>query len=1084
MSRIYKYIVVTALLFVCHLGYAQMKTVKGTVLDETDQPLPGTSVIVSGTQRGVISDENGFYEIAVSPDETLEFDFMGYSVQKIKVGDQSQIDVKLLPSSEMIEELVVVGYGVQKKVNITGSVSTVNYDDMAVSRPAVNSSALLRGASAGLYVYQNSGQPGSEGMTMRVRGIGTLSDSSPLVIVDGFEGSLDNVNPNDIESISVLKDAASCAIYGNRGANGVILVTTKLADEGRFNIEYNGMASYQEPEHYISVISNYKDYMMIMNESAYNVDKTLPFSQSMIDLWAETENDPYGIAESGYPNYVAYPNVDWMKAMYKKSIYQKHAVTATGATKRIRFNVSFSYLDNPGIVDNSGQKKISLRTNLSSNITDWMEFGVRLFGYRSETQLGGVTDAYSYMSRAVPGIYPYYDGKFGWIENKEQNEACRNNLYFINRITRDKTAHYLNSTAFIKINLPFDIKYNASFNYSWNESKVKAHNNPLNAYSFSRATNAYTYQDLSVIMLTEEHNRTSRWTFQTDLSWNKSFGKHEVGALVGFEAFENVHQNLESRKKGFENDVLKEMDNVIELEYIKGTTTEYATASVFGRATYAYDGRYMAEVNLRYDGSSRFSKDTRWGLFPSVSAGWRISKEGFMRGSGVDNLKLRASWGKLGNHAVGNYEYLSTYSSGYYYPFGGTLAAGIVSQISNSLLEWETTTTTDVGLDFAILNNRFTAEADYYHKLTDGILYAAPIYATIGNKGAPVQNLCEVINDGVELTVGWKDSYGDFTYGVSGNFTRNWNVVSKYKGALDAKWVTDENGIRTYQTNIGDVTTKVGEQRRVMEGKMINEYYLLNIYRGSANYFFEDGSVNPAGGPKDGMIRTEQDMEWVKAMVAAGNTFLPNKKIQKDGIWYGDYLYDDINGDGVYGDENDYTFQNLSLTPKIFFGFNINLGWKGIDFSAQFTGAAGGASYFRVPGFNAYATATDRTLPKEIAYDHYFYDPEYPDDPRTNLTSKHGRLTMNWGADQNGSTSYSQLWLYKNDYLKIQNVTLGYTLPEKWTKKIKMQKLRVFFSGDNLYTFTSYPGMDPAFSSSETYYASLRQYTLGLNIKF
>ena len=1084
MSRIYKYIVVTALLFVCHLGYAQMKTVKGTVLDETDQPLPGTSVIVSGTQRGVISDENGFYEIAVSPDETLEFDFMGYSVQKIKVGDQSQIDVKLLPSSEMIEELVVVGYGVQKKVNITGSVSTVNYDDMAVSRPAVNSSALLRGASAGLYVYQNSGQPGSEGMTMRVRGIGTLSDSSPLVIVDGFEGSLDNVNPNDIESISVLKDAASCAIYGNRGANGVILVTTKLADEGRFNIEYNGMASYQEPEHYISVISNYKDYMMIMNESAYNVDKTLPFSQSMIDLWAETENDPYGIAESGYPNYVAYPNVDWMKAMYKKSIYQKHAVTATGATKRIRFNVSFSYLDNPGIVDNSGQKKISLRTNLSSNITDWMEFGVRLFGYRSETQLGGVTDAYSYMSRAVPGIYPYYDGKFGWIENKEQNEACRNNLYFINRITRDKTAHYLNSTAFIKINLPFDIKYNASFNYSWNETKVKAHNNPLNAYSFSRATNAYTYQDLSVIMLTEEHNRTSRWTFQTDLSWNKSFGKHEVGALVGFEAFENVHQNLESRKKGFENDVLKEMDNVIELEYIKGTTTEYATASVFGRATYAYDGRYMAEVNLRYDGSSRFSKDTRWGLFPSVSAGWRISKEGFMRGSGVDNLKLRASWGKLGNHAVGNYEYLSTYSSGYYYPFGGTLAAGIVSQISNSLLEWETTTTTDVGLDFAILNNRFTAEADYYHKLTDGILYAAPIYATIGNKGAPVQNLCEVINDGVELTVGWKDSYGDFTYGVSGNFTRNWNVVSKYKGTLDAKWVTDENGIRTYQTNIGDVTTKVGEQRRVMEGKMINEYYLLNIYRGSANYFFEDGSVNPAGGPKDGMIRTEQDMEWVKAMVAAGNTFLPNKKIQKDGIWYGDYLYDDINGDGVYGDENDYTFQNLSLTPKIFFGFNINLGWKGIDFSAQFTGAAGGASYFRVPGFNAYATATDRTLPKEIAYDHYFYDPEYPDDPRTNLTSKHGRLTMNWGADQNGSTSYSQLWLYKNDYLKIQNVTLGYTLPEKWTKKIKMQKLRVFFSGDNLYTFTSYPGMDPAFSSSETYYASLRQYTLGLNIKF
>ena len=1084
MARIYKYFVVTVLLFACQLGYAQMKTVKGTVLDEANLPLPGASVIVQGTQRGVITDENGAYEIAATADEILEFDFMGYTVQKIKVGEQSKIDVKLLPSSEMMEELVVVGYGVQKKVNITGSVSTVNYDELSLSRPAVTSSALLRGASAGLYVYQNSGQPGSEGVTMRVRGIGTLNDSSPLVIVDGFEGSLDNVNPNDIETISVLKDAASCAIYGNRGANGVILVTTKLADEGRFNVEYSGMASYQEPEHYIGVISNYKDYMMIMNESAANVDKTLPFSQSMIDLWAEKEKDPYGLAESGYPNYVAYPNVDWMDAMYKPSVYQKHTLTASGATKKIRFNMSLSYLDNPGIVDNSGQKKISLRTNLSSNITDWMEVGVRLFGYRANTQLGGVTDAYTYMSRAVPGIYPYYDGKFGWMENGEQNTACRNNLYFINRITRDRTSHYMNSTAFIKINLPFDIKYNASFNYSWNEYKTKTHNNPLNAFSFSKGQNAYTYQDLSVIMLTETHERTARWTFQTDFSWNKTFGKHEVGALVGFEAFESTNESLDSRKKGFENDILKEMDNVVNLEYIKGTTTDFATASVFGRATYAYDGRYMAEVNLRYDGSSRFSKNTRWGLFPSVSAGWRISKEGFMQGSGIDNLKLRASWGRLGNHAVSNYEYISTYSSGYFYPFGGTLAAGIVSQLSNSLLEWETTTTTDIGLDFAVLNNRLTLEADYYHKLTDGILYAAPIYGTIGNKGAPVQNLCEVINDGVELTLGWKDSIGDFTYGVSGNFTRNWNVVSKYKGSLKAEWVTDENGIRTYQTNIGDVTTKVGEQRRVMEGKMINEYYLLNLYRGSGNYFFSDGSVNPAGGPKDGMIRTEEDMKWVKAMIESGNTFMPNKQVKKDGIWYGDYLYDDINGDGIYGDENDYTFQNVSLTPKIFYGFNINLGYKGFDLSAQFTGAAGGASYFRVPGFNAYATATDRTLPKEIAYDHYFYDPEYPEDPRTNLTSKHGRLTMNWGADQNGSTSYSQLWLYKTDYLKIQNVTLGYTLPEKWTKKIKMQKLRVFVSGDNLYTFTSYPGMDPAFSSSETYYASLRQYTVGLNIKF
>lgn len=1058
--------------------------IRGTVTDEADLPLPGTVVLVQGTQTSTTTNGDGYYEISALEGETLEFSFTGYETVAQKVGKESVINVRMHTLAEVMDELVVVGYGVQKKVNITGSVSTVDYDDMAISRPAVTSSALLRGSSAGLYVYQNSGQPGAENVTIRIRGIGTLNDSSPLVIIDGFQGSLDNVNPSDIESISVLKDAASCAIYGNRGANGVILVTTKTASKGKFSIEYDGMASYQEPERHIEVISNYADYMTIMNESATNVGKATLFSQAMIDLWREKEKDPNGISESGYPNYVAYPNTDWMEAMYKPSIYQKHTVAATGASDRIRYNISFSYLDNPGIVDNSGQKRISLRTNLSSNITDFIEIGVRLYGYRADTNLGGVTDAYTYMSRAVPGIYPYYDGKYGWMENPEQATASRNNLYFINRISRKRLSHDVNSTAYVKVNLPLDIKFNTSFNYLWDQYRTKTHNNPLDAYSFSQNKVGYNYHDLTVIMNTEGHHSTARWTFQSDLSWSKTFGKHEVSALAGFEAMENTAEAFEGRKKGFENDILKEMNNMIDPVYITGTTSDYAAESFFGRATYAYDGKYLAEVDLRYDGSSRFSKATRWGLFPSVSAAWRISKEEFMRGSGVDNLKLRASWGRLGNNSVSNYAYLSTYSSGFQYPFAGTLAAGIVSQLSNNLLKWETTTTTDVGVDFATLNNRLTVESDYYHKLTDGILYAAPIYATIGTKSAPVQNLCEVINDGVEITLGWKDSIGDFTYGVSGNFTRNRNVVSKYKGALNAGWVADANGIRHYETNIGDVTTKVGNQRRVMEGKMINEFYLLNVYSGDGSYFFKDGSVNPAGGPKDGMIRTEEDMEWLRAMVDAGNTFLPNREIGKSGIWYGDYLYDDVNGDGVYGDENDYTFQGKNQQPKVFYGLNINLGWKGFDFSAQFTGAAGGAAYFRVPGFNAYATASERTLPKEIAYDHYFYDPENPDDIRTNLTSRHGRLTLNWGADQNGSTAYSTLWLYKTDYLKLQNITLGYTLPEKLTRKFSLQSLRIFLSGDNVYTFTSFPGMDPAFASTETYYAPIRQYTVGLNIKF
>ena len=1073
-----------ALLVVFQLVQAQDKVVTGTVYDEANLPLAGTSVIVEGTDRGVTTDSYGKYSIEASEGETLVFDFLGYETSRVKVGPASVLDVDMQPSAEALDQLVVVGYGVQKKVNVTGAVATVDYEDLAKSRPATTTSGLLQGASAGLYVSQTSGKPGSEGVTMRIRGIGTLNNAAPLVIVDGFEGSIDNVNPQDIASISVLKDAASCAIYGNRGANGVVLISTKTAREGKFNIEYTGMAAYQEPEHYFDVISNYADYMEIMNESAWNVGKANVFSQTMIDLWREKEKDPYGIADSGYPNYVAYPNVDWMKAMFTPSVYQQHTISASGSTERIKYLMSASYMDNPGVIDNSAVKRISYRLNLSSQVTKWLEVGARIYGYRNDTELSDISGSMTLLSRAVPCIYPYYDGKYGWMENPEQSSESRNNLYFFNRYKGSNVTHYNNTTAFINVSLPLNIRYHASFNYSWRDALQKQHPTLGDAYSFSRDEVAYTYNDLSKLALTYTQSHTGRWEFQTTLDWAETFGKHDVTAMVGFEAYNVNDQSFASTKTGFENDVLDELDNVLEATSITGSQSDYAAASVFGRVTYAYDNRYLAEVNLRYDGSSRFSRQSRWGLFPSFSLGWRISEEGFMADTGVDNLKLRVSWGQLGNNSIGNYDYLSTYASGYSYPFGNKLASGAVSTLSNDLLEWETTTSFDAGVELGVFDNRLTFEADYYDKLTDGILYKAPVYATIGNKSAPYQNLCGVSNRGFEVTLGWRDQIKDFHYGISANFTRNWNRVTKYNGRLKAGWVTDENGVRTYTTNIGDVSTVVDAARRTMEGKLINEYILVDVYHGTGEYFFADGSVNPDGGPVDGMIRTPEDMAWLEAMVAAGNTFLPNQNIAKDGIWYGDYIYEDANGNGVYGDSNDYTFQGVSQTPKYYYGFNIELGWKGIDFSARFTGAGGGARYWRYVGYNAYSTDPKFTLPYEIAYDHYFYDPDNPDDPRTNLTSRHGRLTMNYGSEQNGANIYSTLFLYKTDYLKLKNVTIGYTFPEKWMRKAHIGSIRIFLTGDNLFTITDYPGIDPEFTDNMNYYANLRQYTIGLNIKF
>ena len=1065
---------------------AQNISLKGTVTDESSLPLPGTFVMVEGTSRGATTNAEGKFEILVSQGETLLFEYLGYDTGRVTVTNENNITVTLKPSSESLDMLVVVGYGTQKRVNVTGAVATVDYTDLSNSRPATTTSSLLQGASAGLYVAQTSGKPGDEGVSMRVRGVGTLnSGMGPLVIVDGFEGSIENVNPSDIASISVLKDAASCAIYGNRGANGVILITTKNAQKGRFNVEFTSMAAYQEPEHYFEVISDYADYMEIMNESAWQVDKTTGlFSQTMIDIWREKKLDPNGTAPSGYPNYVAYPNTDWMRAMFTPAIYQKHSVTATGSTDRIKYLLSFSYMDNPGVIENSGLQKYSYRANISSNVTKWLEIGAKFYGYRQNTELSDLSGSMTLLSRGVPGIYPYYDGKYGWMENPEQNSESRNNLYFFNRYKGENVTTYQNMAAFINISLPLNIKYNASFNYTWRDAIQKQHPTLGNAFSFSRDEEAYVYNDLSKLYLKHTYSHTGRWVFQTRLDWAESFGKHDLTAMVGFEAYKVNDQKTEATKTGFENEVLEEFNNVLEATTITGTQNGYAAASVFGRATYAYDSKYLAEVNLRYDGSSRFSSRSRWGLFPSFSAGWRISEEGFMKGSGIDNLKLRASWGQLGNNGIGNYDYLSIYAAGYSYPIGGKLQAGSVASLSNSLLEWETTSSTDVGIELATVRNRLTFEADYYDKTTDGILYKAPVYMSIGNKSAPYQNLCQVNNRGFEVTLGWSDTVNGFHYGISGNFSRNWNAVTKYNGRLEAGWVTDANGSRSYKSNIGDVSTEVDAARRTIEGKIINEYYLANVYNGSGEHFFADGSVNPAGGPKDGMIRTPEDMAWLEAMVQAGNTFLPNKTIGKTGIWYGDFIYADVNGDGVYGDSNDYTFQGVSQTPKYYYGFNIDLSYKGFDLTARFTGAGGGARYWRYVGFNAYSTDTKFTLPKEIAYDHYFYDPENPTDPRTNITSKHGRLTQNYGKEQNGANIYSNLFLYKTDYLKLKNVTLGYTFPEKWMKKIRVNTLRLFLTVDNVFTITDYPGIDPEFTDNMNYYSNLRQYTAGVTLKF
>ena len=900
--------VLAVLLFAASFAFAQQQSARitGTVFDDARKPLVGASVAVANTTRGVSTSSDGKFEIVASPNETLVISYLGYATQEIRVGSRTRIDVTLEPQANLIEDLVVVGYGVQKRVNVTGAVSSVNYAKEAESRPVTSTAQLLQGMNAGLMVSQTSGQPGQEGMLMRIRGIGTLNNSAPLVIVDGFESSIANVSPDDIESVSVLKDAASCAIYGNRGANGVVLVTTKTGggNAGKFNISYNGMVAFNRPANHFELISNYADYMELMNESAENIDGTLPFSQAMIDLWREKEKDPNGIADSGYPNYVAYPNTDWMKAMFENNVYHKHNLSASGSSGGTKYLMSFSYVNNPGVVARTGTERFQLRTNVSSQVTKWLEIGTKLWGYEGTRELNDFGGASDYMSRATPGIYPYYDGKYGWVENPEQGSSSRNNLYFINRFGGEERSHYVNAAVFANVKLPYRIRYNVSFNYARSSSEHRFYGKTCNAFSFSKNDWAYRYEDLSKLKLTQTDRGTYRWTFQNNLSWDYTFAeKHDLTVLAGFEAMYSNTSNFKAQKTGFAQDKLVEFDTATTVTSIDGTQTDFATASFFGRLTYAYDNRYLFETNLRYDGSSRFARKSRWGIFPSVSAGWRISQEAFMRDSGIDNLKLRASWGQLGNEKIwssyAGIDILSIGSCNYIWE-NQQVTGAATSYIADKSLTWETTTQYNIGLDLRLFGS-LTFTGDFYVKETDDILMQLPVSGIFGFTEDPWKNAGRMRNTGCEFALSYFKAFRKWEFSAGANLSFNRNKILDLKG----------------QSPILNSTTGI----LLEEGRPINTLYgyeVEGIYQSDEEIHNHLTTFDRNGNP----------VNSYSGLVAAP----------------GDIRFKDQNGDGIIDMDHDRVALG-DPNPDFLFSFNLGARWKGFDLTAFFQGVCGGEGW-------------------------------------------------------------------------------------------------------------------------------------------
>ncbi len=861
----------------------QQKQISGTITDEDGNSLPGVTILVKGTSLGTISDSNGRYILSNVPENsTLVFSFVGMTTQEVLAGDLTKIDVVMREAAMGLDEVVVVGYGIQKRVTLTGSVATVN-SDFIEGRPLTNSSQALQGLS-GLYVNQPGGQPGSDDATIRIRGIGTFNDNNPLVLVDGIEFSLRDINPNDIENISVLKDAASAAIYGNRAANGVIIITTKKGKTGKMRAELNSYYGWQKATYLPDLVTNSVDWMISRNQSAINDGQPPLYSDALIDEWRNgTDPDKY-------------PNTDWLSIVFSTTPIQDHNFRLSGGSENIKYSTSIGYLDQEGVLIGTSAKRYSLNSNIIYKYSDRLKFGVNVTGsywYKREPHSGMSSFFANCVTRPLP-IIPNIlsNGNYGdkWVAvpgyNVFWHPLASAYETYLKTYTQRGLIH-LN----MEYTLPLDIKYKA--NFAVNKYDINSYNwNPeIYLYSPLAPDIPGNQNGGSPKARHVERKNNNNWSnnFFNTLGWGKTFANnHNVNLLLGFsrEAFYN--SSFGAYIEGFLGNELTEINAGIENKDVSGTSNESRLMSYFGRVNYDFLEKYLFEASFRYDGSSRFAKGNRWGFFPSFSAGWRVNEEAFMANvHSLDNLKLRFSWGQLGNQNIGLYTFLSNINLNQGIILNNAVASGAaITAISDPNISWETTTVTNLGLDASLWKGALQLNIDLFNKYTSDILTRINVPAQVGDLSGPLTNLYDMSNKGIEIAVGHSKMLGDFNYKIAGQIGFVKNNVEYMSG--------DEQ----YTTN------RYGPLRLIKAGYPVNSWY---------------------GYQADGLFQTVEEVE--------------NHAFQHEHTAPGDIKYRDINKDGII-DVKDMIIMGRS-TPKITYGFNIDFGYKSFDINAFFQGVGG-----------------------------------------------------------------------------------------------------------------------------------------------
>jgi TonB-linked SusC/RagA family outer membrane protein len=1025
--------------------FAQTINVTGKVTETGNIPVIGGTVAVQGTSTGVITDVDGNYSISAPRNGTLEFRYIGLETQVIPINGRTVINVELASATVNVDEVVVVGYGTQKKVNLTGAVTTVKYDQELENRPITDVSQVLQGKVPGVWATQFSGNPGEDGATIRIRGYGSLGTSSnsrdpnPLVLIDGIEGRISEVDPNAIESLTVLKDAASAAIYGSRAANGVILIETKKGEADRVSLTYNGYAGVQALARGVDIISNSADYMTLWNEALTNTGGSALFPDDVIAAFRNGK-DPY-----------KYPNTDFSREIFREAFTTQHTVSANMGSKNATTYVSLSYMNNNGILYNTSAERYSLNVNNETKINNWLRIGARARMQRrvnlepggNETtgnSMSGINRALYMVANGHPFATPYLqDGEtFGasqavYLSGERAGQPIvdtRNPFPDLYNGERRTLNHFFRGNVFATVTFMEGLNLTANYSGQYTNNTRDMYNQPNYCY-LDLEGNGMTKSLDYVTTVTNQRRTNDEWydTFFANLNFNRTFnGIHEISGVAGYQQESlSKRYTLARRIDPPKNELHQVSAGTGNIEG-EGNKYEWRMLSYFGRVNYALMSKYLFEVNVRADASSRFAEENRWGYFPSFSAGWRLGEESFIKNLNIfSNLKLRASWGQLGNQNTGSrnnsdyFPYLTivTQDNNRSYNYGNTFAPGAaVTGLSDYNLTWETTTTTDIGLDASVLNSRLNIEADYFYKLTSDILVALPLPQTMGGLTPPTENIGEVENRGFELNATWQDrvkSQG-LSYRIGANFTLVNNKVTKFQGGKspDQLWL-------------------------IREGYSFNSIY---------GYICE------------GVYQSNEE----GAQHLHANSYKPVA---------GDLRYKDINSDGKI-DNADMTVLGNSI-PKYTYGLNGSVSWKNFDLNLAFSGSAGYTAYFNNAWSQPLAVSGGPIFNR-------WHDRWTPEKPSATMP----RITINnaWLRDYASSFWTADMW-----WLKLKNVQLGYAVPKAITNKLSLQRLYTYVNVSEVFTLVTkdYEGFDPerdTMGNGYYQYPVPRVFSFGLNVTF